>query len=146
MVFLCPLAYEYLYSEKFMELLCNCCTLSFSHLYRRIRWLRMSTFLNVPLGNTCNEWTDFVFSVKSFIKLKAEYCILLWCVSVVSRGFKFEHFFFFFFFVIFTNVPAVNSQLVAEELRHEHMLWKRGSFTSGFQRVLSVLEPNNLTN
>lgn len=84
----------------------------------------MSTFLNLPWGNTHDEWTDFVFSVKSFIKLKAEYCVLLWCVSIVSWGLKFEHFFLLSFFVIFTNPPAANSQLVAEELRHEHMLWK----------------------
>lgn len=104
---------------------------SFSHLYPQNQVTGMSNFLRMTYWNIHNELTDFVFSVKLFIKLKAWYWLFFWCVSVVSHGCKFEHFFTFFplpLFVIFTSLPAANSQLVAEEQRREHMLWKRGSF------------------
>lgn len=58
----------------------------------------MSNFLSVPCRNIHTELTDFVFSVKSFIKLKAGYWIFFWCISVVSHGSKFEHFLLYFFF------------------------------------------------
>lgn len=96
---LCALVYVYFLIRKICRTaLTATWTLFFSRFYPWNQMTGMSKFLTMPCRNIHNELTDFVFSVKSFIKLKMRYWIFFLCVSVVSHGCKFQRFLFNFFF------------------------------------------------